>query len=295
MLSILIAQYNYDVGDLIKNLYSQSVNAELNFEIIIVDDNSDNEFCNLNEILPKEDNILLFRNTRNYGRSYTRNLLAAKAKFENLLFIDCDAGIFQDDFINNYIKHLEDYDVLCGGTKYMDEPPENDFYLRWRYGTIREQTSSEERSRFPHRSFSSFNFLIRKELFNNFGFDSSIVKYGHEDTLFGIQIMLNGHNIKHINNPLYHMGLEENRAFLDKSKEALENLLYLYYNHELREEIKKNIKILRIFNRIRTIGIHKLFKFLFPIFHKIIESHLLGKNSRLFIFDIYKLGYLCSL
>lgn len=293
MLSILIAQYNYDVRSLAEGLFRQAAGAGIRFEIIIVDDCSEEKYINLNKKIHSKENIKIIRNSKNTGRAATRNLLAEKAQFNNLLFIDCDAGIYTESFIQNYLTYIDDYDVICGGTAYDKSFPGNNFMLRWKYGVKREEIPGIKRSVFPYRSFSSFNFLIRKELFLKSGFDSSIRKYGHEDTLFGIQLLKNKIKLRHINNPLIHRGVEDNSVFLKKSIEALDNLFYLYNDHPLNSELIENTKILRHYKKYRSI--HFIFRLIYKFSGKTILKNLLGKNPNLLLFDIYKLAYLCTL
>ena len=56
--------------------------------------------------------------------------------------------------------------------------------------------------------------LIPKKIFLAIKFDESITKYGHEDTLLGIMLEKEKKEIFHINNPLYHNGIENNIIFL---------------------------------------------------------------------------------
>ncbi len=294
MLSILIAQYNYDVRSLIDGLLLQLSRAGIKFEIIVIDDFSDKNYISLNDKILINENVSIYRNSTNKGRSYSRNLLAEKAQYDNLLFIDCDAEIYSEKFIINYLSAIEDYDVICGGTVYDKEYPGDKYVLRWRYGKKREEIASSKRSEISHRSFSSFNFLIRKELIIKAGFDKSIRKYGHEDTLFGIQLLNNKLRIKHIDNPLIHKGVENNEVFVSKSLEALDNLFYLYNNHSLHNELTENIKILAYYKNYRSKGFHILFKIFYQIFNKLILKNLLSSKPNLTLFDIYKLGYLCS-
>jgi len=103
------------------------------------------------------------------------------------LFIDCDSQISSISYIKNYLSVIKDYQIVCGGRSYhKNRPAENELYLRWLYGVKRESSNGETRNLKPNNSFMTNNFIISSELFQKVRFDESINKYGHEDTLFGI-------------------------------------------------------------------------------------------------------------
>ena len=101
-LSILIPCFNWNVYQLISNLATQC-QKEYNpdcYEIICVEDGSTCLFENNKITQLKNVQHQVLKN--NIGRASIRNLLAKKAKFEWLLFIDCDSKIIKQDFIKNY-------------------------------------------------------------------------------------------------------------------------------------------------------------------------------------------------
>ena len=137
--------------------------------------------------------------------------------------------------------------------------------------------------------------MIRKDIFLKTGFDTSIKEYGHEDTVFGIQLFKNKVEIKHIDNPLVHKGLEDNKIFIKKSVEALNNLFYLYNNHPFSADLVKYIKILRWYRTARFSGLYIIFAAFYSLFGKLITKNLNSHKPNIILFDIYKLSYLCSL
>ncbi len=78
------------------------------FEVIIVDDCSkDNSYELLNEYKNNSKmNIKLYKNEKNSGAGYTRNIGIKKSKGEFLLFIDSDDYVSDDilDVANSYLK-----------------------------------------------------------------------------------------------------------------------------------------------------------------------------------------------
>ena len=135
--------------------------------------------------------------------------------------------------------------MVCGGTSYRPNPPERDCLLRWTYGMRCEIRSAAERNKQPNAQFSTFNFLIQKELFSEIRFNELLRNYGHEDTLFGFELRKKGITITHIDNPLYHVGIDTNKVYLEKTREGVENLKILIEQYEDKEALVKDIRVIR--------------------------------------------------
>src|SRR5690606_7238241 len=102
MLSILIPTYNYDVTNLVSQLYNQCIEVpNLSFEIIVYEDGSTNtDIIQLNK---KIANIRYLYNEDNIGRTAARNFLAKSALFDTLLFLDADTLPKKSNFIDKYL------------------------------------------------------------------------------------------------------------------------------------------------------------------------------------------------
>lgn len=127
---------------------------------------------------------------KNIGRAAIRNRFLNYAKYDNLIFLDCDSVIYSNDFLFKYINAIYENpnQLICGGRKYSELPPKRDKKLRWIYGIKRESKTSEARSKKPHKSFMTNNFIISKKILGTIQFDERLVEYGHEDTLFGFEL-----------------------------------------------------------------------------------------------------------
>ena len=185
MLSILIPTFNYPIINLVSELHSQLVLARIKFEIICIDDASSNYYLQ-NDTLKNLNNVSLQKLPKNIGRSKIRNLLASKAIYDWLLFLDADVIPKDKDFINVYLRCIESKDaqVFCGGIAYENKKPESRKMLRWVYGKKREEIDLEIRKRNPYKYFFGANFLIHKSIFETVKFNNQIVKYGYEDVFF---------------------------------------------------------------------------------------------------------------
>src|SRR5690606_29991654 len=85
----------------------------------------------------------------------------------------------------------------------------------------------------------------------NLRFNESINGYGHEDTLFGLQLQDSGVKIQHIDNPAIHAGIDEDEAFLAKTNAALETLAELYTRKLLLPHQVTEIRLLHLWERLQ--------------------------------------------
>ena len=283
MISILVPVFNVDIRTVVKELHRQAELIKIPFEIICLDDHSNTRFQN--------DSISSLSNCRyevlpkNVGRGEIRRQLARKAKYGHLLFLDCDVRINQADFLENYIKNI-DCPVVIGGIEYDENPPKDKSkYLRWIYGKEREQKSADERSKMKFSHFVASNLLIEKQLFLSIAQGNEISGYGHEDTLLGIKILEKGIIIKHIDNPVEHLGLDSAEVFLEKSLSGVNNLVRLYKSHQ----VGRQLRIIDLFVRLEKYWLKKITKALLKIMLPVLESNLKSINPRLSYFDMWKL------
>jgi hypothetical protein len=292
MLSILIPIYNYNVFPLVLELHKQCLESKIDFEILCQDDSS-NQFLNENQKINSLENCDFSRNNSNFGRGKNINFLAEKAKFEWLIIMDCDTFPTKNDFIRNYISQINDGEkTVYGGIEYKKDKPNNDQLLRWIYGNARESLSVEKRNTNPNGNALTSNILIKKNIFISNKFDEKITKYGYEDLVFLSDLKKKEILVKHIDNPTYHLGLETSKQFLDKTKIAIENLKLITRTIALEHS---ESKILRIYGFLKRFYLVDFFAFLFKKTERKIEQNLVSQKPSLLLFDLYKLGYFCSL
>lgn len=292
MLSILIPVFNYNVLPLVEILHKQCLECKIIFEIICLDDASE-EFLIENEKINDFDNANYFILTQNIGRSSIRNLLVKKAAYENLLFMDADTMPASESFILNYISQINnDVKVVYGGILYESLRPSKEKLLRWIYGKKRESLSVSHRHKNPYKSALVCNLLIAKEILKICSFDESITKYGYEDLLFFSVLKSKNVKIQHIQNPAYHLNLESSIFYLNKTKIALENLFFLYNDKKI---FKNDSKIISAFEHLKKIKLINLLSFMFEKTKNKIELNLISKKPLLLLLDFYKIGYYCSL
>ncbi len=283
MLSVLITTYNYFTFPLIKTIHKQLLKIQIDFEIICIDDGSKSSINIENKQISTLVNARFKTLPKNIGRSALRNLLVKKAQYDWLLFLDGDVMPTSTNFISKYINCINKESLLfCGGIQYNDE--ENTQLLRWKIGKKSEEIPSVERQKEPYKYFFTSNFLCKKTIFNKVQFSEKLTKYGYEDLLFSLDLKKYTLKIEHINNPAFHLGIDTNEQFIEKTKSALKNLIYLIKRNQIKKE---DTKITFLFFRLKKIGITTLFYQFLSFF----EEKAVKKSSS-FYFQLFRLGYL---
>ncbi|MDP2688324.1 MAG: glycosyltransferase family A protein [Aequorivita sp.] len=293
MISILIPTYNYSVFSLVENLQKQCENANVTFEILVLDDAStDKNNVEENSKINSLENCSFEILEKNIGRSKIRNLLAEKAKYAWLLFLDADTFPSNSNFIQHYLEVFSrENSVIFGGIEYPKNTAEN-FSLRYKYGTERESISLEERLKNPYRSFITMGFAIKKEVFEKIKFNENLAGYGYEDSVFALDLHKRNIALLHIDNPVIHLNLENTGDFIKKSELALQSLSKFYNNGAIDGE---TVKILKTYLKIKKWNLLFIAKKLFALLKNPLLKNLNSPKPSLFFFDLYRLGYLSSL
>ena len=283
MLSICIPHYNFVNEKLFTELHHQCFALSIEFEILVIDDASETENkIYLSSTISKFCRVIFL--DENVGRSKIRNLLAQKAKYEWLLFLDGDSAISNGNFISFYLDNLK-ADIISGGRTYQDQEPNDQYFLHWNYGFKIESNA--------YAQFHSNNFMIKKHVFDKLKFDESITNYGYEDVVFGLEAKKIGLHLININNKVLHTGLKTNADFLEDITLALLNLCKV---EAIRKDlqIEKEVKILSSYNQLKLMK----FTWLLGIFNLIMINFLskyLIKSPKIFtnqLLSILKLYHL---
>jgi len=292
MLSILIPTYNFNIISLVNQLIRQVELCNIEYEIIVCDDYSV-FYVEENQKIENLKHCTFERLSQNIGRSKIRNYLAAKAKYNWLLFFDADTTPCSNNLIENYIKEIDsNYLIIYGGIKYQEQKPIKNQLLRWVYGNSREALSVNERNKKKYLRFLTLNFLIHKSVFDTVSFNEDIENFRHEDTLFSYQLKIANIKIKHIYNPVYHLGLETSMSYLEKEKSSIKALHQLINSNLLPNNyisLSKSYFILKKYNLV------KAFSLFYKIFNSIILINLKSSYPSLFLFDLYRLSYYITL
>lgn len=285
MISILVPIYNFDSRELIKELHRQCEEADVDYDILVADDASTECLDAIKEI-SEYPYVTFFKYDENQGRSAIRNALAVHAKHNFLLFIDCDAQICSNDFIKNYIPCLKENVCVFGGRALYPYPLTDDFSIEQMYNAKVETKYVE------NHVFTSFNFLIDRELFLAYMFDDNISGYGHEDTMLAYRVSETT-KIEYIDNPLVHLGISNNETYLNKVKESCLNLLKLaeYYSYD---EAMSAIRLWVVYKKIKRAKIDRLVRYVIKLHYQYLIKKVMSKKSSLLALDLLKLHYILN-
>lgn len=290
MLSICLPVYNEDVCRLVADLHPQCIKCKIEFEILVADDHSDDNYLQQNQKIKQFDFVELIELHENIGRSAIRNLLVEKARYDFLLFLDADTQIISESFIESYLVSNLEASVVCGGICYPTEKAPKGYRLRQKYGQVRESASAGKRSLNPYRSFMTTNYCMAKAVAMQTPFLQLIREYGHEDTLLGLDLEAKGMKILHINNPVLHLPKDSDIQFIQKTTQAVSNLVLLTPLLSQYKQAFIKIKLLRYHYWISKFKLDFIVLFFFIYLNKWKEMFFKIAPIQIILLDIYKIG-----
>lgn len=286
MLSVLVPVYNQTVVTLVKEICRQCEEAKIDFQVLVFDDGSTNDIRKSNEELSHEFGVNYVELSENIGRAKIRNRLAKMARYKYLIFLDGDSKVVRADFIETYLLYAEQYHVIYGGRVYQDDrPKDKTLRLHWNYGRTREALPAKKRTNDPYRSFQSNNFLIHDYVFKMVEFDAEIDGYGYEDILFADELNGRGIAIRHIDNPVEHDGLESCSQLVEKTKNAVENLVKLNKNGLLQD-----VRLTAFYNKAKNNNSLGMVRFFTKLMTKNAEADLKSGSESVRKFNLWKLS-----
>ena len=292
MISVLIPTFNYDITELVENLYKQLENSKLKYELLVCDDCSTNQsIVENNEQINNLPSCKFIQNATNLGRTATRKKLAKYAIYDWLLFLDADVMPKDDDFIKRFDVENQKTDIIFGGIEYdCSQKPKQDKLLRWKYGKKRETQTLYNRKKNPYLSIISGCILIKKQTFSSANITEDNF-YG-SDVAFCWELEKMKAEVLHIDNPVFHLGLDDNKSFLKKSKRGIGTLFY----YEKLKIIPINYKsIQRAYRFLKKSDLDSIFVSSIDRFEYLILKNLNSNNPSLFLFDLYRLKYFAVL
>jgi len=287
-LSILLPVYNQNIVPLVEVLLQQAASLTIPFEILVYDDGSSPEILRQNSSVAAHPCVRYQELGKNVGRSKIRYLLAQEATYGWLLFLDNDMLPVRQDFLPTYVSATTAA-VAVGGVAYQNTyPPQAK--LRWLYGRSREQATAQERQMNPYQRIFFSNLFVRKDLLLSSFPHLQVSGYGHEDTLFAYCLQQKQVPVQHLNNPAYHLGLEEASVFLEKTEQAIQNLVYLQRTYSVAQESR----LATAFSFLRQTQIANLVQKQSDWLLPLLRRQLLSTHPSLVAFDFYRLVLLCK-
>lgn len=290
MLSILIPVHNFNIVNLVNTIHKQVSLCAINFEIICLDDYSNESISNTNAVINALTHTSYLKNDENKGRNKTRLLLCEKATYDWLLFLDADVLPKTDDLISNYLKLLDtNFDAIYGGFAYYETPPEQRYKLRWQYGRHREQIKADIRNKKSYKVIISANFIIKKAVFKTIN-KQIVGNYYGEDNQLGALLKSNAIKVLHVDNEVYHLGIEPSLKYLRKKELAALTLLHLY---NANRNLDHDNDLLSLFETLKRYKLNGVFAFLYKLFHNRLRKNLLGNNPSINTLQFYRIGFMC--
>jgi len=263
----------------------------VSIELIIGDDASTTSFIQKLKQL-EDDQCRLLLASENKGREANRLHLAKTAQYNNLLFMDADVLPQSTDFLKKWIEQINQtphYDVIFGGITYTQERPLKQQLLRWKYGHKYEKQSLENRQKKPYLSLVTGCLLIQKEVFiRHTVIDEAM--YGL-DILLSYNLMKSKAVVKHIDLPVYHLGLEDNAGFIRKIEESWRLIVDLENRGLIRKDYRS---IQQKYLALHRFKLANLLSFLFPLIQPL-GVFLADKMASVFWLDVYRLSLFCRL
>lgn len=290
MLSVLIPVYNYNITQLVNELHEQLVASNIDFEIICLDDKSNQDIIDSNLSIGELSNTTYKLSDKNNGIAVTRQILVDAAIYGWIILIDADMELIDDNYILNYLQAINNgYEVIFGGVSYKDIQPNSDNILRWKYGKQCEELNAKKRNKRPYKVTSAANLCIKKDVYKQFGLGDVGNSYGM-DIFLGPQLKLHKVSVIHINNSVYHLGLESSSKYLSKVEFAISTLLNLYYEGKIK---KHENSLLKTFLLMKKTSFNYLCSGLYKVFNSGIKKQLLSKKPKIKLLQLYKILYIC--
>lgn len=288
-LSILIPVYNHVCVELVRGLLAQCSEMPRGFryEVVVIDDAStDIPAIKANNQLGEMENCRYLRLETNVGRSKIRNILAGKAKFSQLIYLDCDVKLVNDNFIRSYCESSVNADVVSGGVTLLPDPGMAKSNLRYRYERMcLPKFTVEKRTAKPHDGFRTSNFRVSRELILKIPFDERLLHYGYEDVLWGKSLLEAGIKIEHIDNPVAIDDFEPNREFIAKTEEGICTLA------KFTDDVRGYSIIITVSDKLHRIGLEGLARCTFTMLKPLIKRAIItGINPNVILFQAYRVG-----
>ncbi len=187
--SLIVSCYNRD--DIVEKCINHLLELEYkygDFEIIAVNDGSTDNTGNILEKYKKD--IILIHHLENRGLAAARNSGIKQAKYDLLVFLDCDM-VVDRNWLNVFVEEISKDDNIIGvfgNNQYPFDLSKASKYTKYLYSKNRGARKFGEGVPIYYKYFLFNNTIIKKIAFEKAGyFDESIGYYG-EDTDMSLRI-----------------------------------------------------------------------------------------------------------
>lgn len=271
-LSVLIPVWRTRPIDLLNALWEQARGLSFPIEVWVCDDSADPNYFEWHNLFHGHPGIRILTFSENLGRSRARNTLLKHASGIWVLWLDGDLEI-PPDFLKEYqeiikdeIAHSGDWGpVVCGGFRVDPTGTVLDkqmgFWLaatdrlRYRYALKVEGAPASVRRKSPYRWIRAAHCLMPARAAQRLSFPEFLEGYGHEDTHWALQIKSLCMDVRHIDHPVEHRGIDTDAVFLEKSRQAAANLARLWRYDPLFSRYGREISMIRAHDLLQSTGL----------------------------------------
>ncbi len=234
-LSVLTPFFRDDPAPLLAALNREAQALDGQVELVLLDDAGgdaalsaqvEDAICTLR--LP----VRLVQLDRNEGRAKGRNRLVRHSRAGQLLFLDSDMLPDRADFLQTYLRLVEQDDpaVVFGGFSVDQAPNLHEHAVHRVLASRADCLPAAVRSKAPEKYVFTSNLLVRRDVFEAEAFDESFAGWGWEDVEWGARVSRR-FPVRHIDNPATHLGLDCTAALAVKYEQSAVNFAKLAARH----------------------------------------------------------------
>lgn len=219
-ISVIMPVYN--TASFLKEAVESILNQTFShFEFVIIDDfSNDWSYEILKEYQKTDKRIILYRNDKNRGISYTRNKLISLANTNYILSQDSDdiSEINRLEILYNFLENNLDFWVVSGNNIIIDEQSNIIWYRKY---------SNDIKNTILKKSpISQPSCMFRKDIFLKLGWYDKSLNYG-EDYDMWVRFYLNWYKIKNIDKYLIKYRIREWQSKSHKLKQTIKNTIFI--------------------------------------------------------------------
>lgn len=258
-ISIIIPCYNSGVylSDALHSISNSKNINNIDFEIIIVNDGSTDEFTInfLNELSIENCTVL---HQENRGPASARNTGVKESKAPNLLFLDSDNKI-RPDFISTALRILKrnKADIIYGKPHFFGDLTRDVF-----------KPGPFDMNSILLTNYIDMCSIMRKSVWEGVnGFDEALVLMGFEDWEFWIRAGSAGYNFHFVNEVLFDYRINSTSLLANKNvKENYDNVVdYVYEKHakKVQRAYRNLYPQFLVYERDQRLPLRSFFKFFY--------------------------------
>lgn len=302
-LSIIIPVFNGEKS-IYKCVNSIENNTNITYEIIIVDDCSTDNTCEIiDEIMKYNKRIKLIKNKNNIGVSASRNIGIKFSKYKFITFVDCDDYIINNIY-DNIIKNDSEFELFI--FNYYEEKDDIKFKSKYYLENIDLNSNKAiDYALLDKIPLSVWSCIFNKSIIknNNICFNEK-VKIG-EDNLFVLEYISYAKIIKTRNIYGYVYKQNDSSVMHNLNENILQlNNITKYFSKNLQKKVTLNKDSYKVFisicnmkciHAICNSNDHRKLMYLSKIYDKqklkyIIKGNIYPKYMRIEAFNLFFFG-----